>query len=300
MSYYNLCVVIVPPVEVRLHSQWRYDCIPNGGRVVLPVEVRLHSQWEDDCIPNGKTIVFLLGRRLYSYWRYDLVLLFVSENGERDMIPHGKEANEANDKECGDGRQADVQPRQREKPIDQPACHAGHGIDVFPEDDRLLVQEYIADNATGRSRDAPHDDSHPKGMFIQQCLLQAGYREEGQSEGIEHEPCVLHAVERLCKQNDNQQGEDCADDIDARGHPKGSGAEHHVANRSATYCNRETADKAAEPIEMLGCGHAYAGYSKSKGADEFDQLLDGVDNFWIGINHRLPFMRSRHSAGDRR
>ncbi len=107
MSYYNLCIVIVPPVEVRLHSQWRSGCTSNGGTIVLPMEVRLYSQWEDDCIPNRK---------------YGLVPLFVSENGERDMIPHGKEANEANDKECGDGRQTDVQPRQREKPINQPAC----------------------------------------------------------------------------------------------------------------------------------------------------------------------------------
>ena len=66
MSYYNLCIVIIPPMEVRLYSQWRYDCIPNGKTIAFPIERRLHSQWEDDCIPNRKTIVFLLEVRFNS------------------------------------------------------------------------------------------------------------------------------------------------------------------------------------------------------------------------------------------
>ena len=69
MSYYNLCVVIIPPVEVGLYLQWRSGCTSNGGTIVLPVEVRLHSQWEDDCIPNGKTIAFLLEVRFSSSFR---------------------------------------------------------------------------------------------------------------------------------------------------------------------------------------------------------------------------------------
>ena len=69
MSYYNLCIVIIPPVEVRLHSQWRYDCTSNGGTIAFPVGRQLHSQWEDDCIPNGKTIAFLLEVRFSSSFR---------------------------------------------------------------------------------------------------------------------------------------------------------------------------------------------------------------------------------------
>ena len=69
MSYYNLCIVIVPSVEVRLYSQWRYDCTSSGGQVVLPVEVRLYSQWEDDCIPNRKTIAFPMGSTFNSSFR---------------------------------------------------------------------------------------------------------------------------------------------------------------------------------------------------------------------------------------
>ena len=70
MSYYNLCIVIIPPMEVGLYFQWRYDCTPNGGMIAFPMGRRLHSQWEDDCIPNRKTIAFSMGRRLYSYWKY--------------------------------------------------------------------------------------------------------------------------------------------------------------------------------------------------------------------------------------
>ena len=68
MSYYNLCVVIVPPMEVRLHSQWRYDCTSSGGTIALPVEVGLYSQWRYDCIPNGKTIVFPMGSTIQFFF----------------------------------------------------------------------------------------------------------------------------------------------------------------------------------------------------------------------------------------
>ena len=56
MSYYNLCIVIIPPMEVELYFQWRYDCIPNGKTIAFPMGRRLYSQWEDDCIPNGKYV----------------------------------------------------------------------------------------------------------------------------------------------------------------------------------------------------------------------------------------------------
>lgn len=58
MSYYNLCIVIIPPMEVGLYFQWRYDCTSSGGTIAFPVEVRLHSQWKYDCIPIGSTIQF--------------------------------------------------------------------------------------------------------------------------------------------------------------------------------------------------------------------------------------------------
>lgn len=188
------------------------------------------------------------------------------------MIAHGEEPDKANEKEGDKRGDGGMHSNGHQQPIEDSSGYAGHGIYLFLEDERLLVEKDVADDATCGSRDAAHDNGHPDGMSAIESLLKAGDGEEGEAKRIEHEPGVVEALERTGEDNDEDLGQGRADQIERRCHPERRHAKHEVADGTATNGHGHTTDKAAKPIEMLGGSMAYARYGEGESSYEFYDL----------------------------
>ena len=200
--------------------------------------------------------------------------LFLSpELGKGDVVAHGEEAHEADEEEREEGGEAGMGSGDHEEPIEQAAGNAGHRVDLFLEDERFFVEEYVAYDAACRSGDASHDDGDPDGMSAIERLLESGDGEEGESEGVEDEPGVVEALERTGEDDDEDLREGGADEVERRGHPERGDAEHQVADGAASDGYGHTTDEAAKPVEMLGCGVPDAGDGKGEGAEKLYDLL---------------------------
>ena len=121
------------------------------------------------------------------------------------MISHGEEADDAGDEETNNrthlGRSADLY----HQPIHHPTQYTGHRVDFLMEDDRLVIQQHVADDTTRRTRDAAHDDGHPERLSEREALLDTGDGEQCQAKRIEHEPCILQGLHPLAEKDDRQQ-----------------------------------------------------------------------------------------------
>ena len=121
------------------------------------------------------------------------------------MISHGEEADDAGDEETDNrthlGRGADLY----HQPIHHPPQHTGHRIDLLMEDDWLIIQQYIADDTTCRTRNAAHDDGHPERLSEREAFLDTCNGEQCQAKRIEHEPRILQRLHPLANKDDRQQ-----------------------------------------------------------------------------------------------
>ena len=122
------------------------------------------------------------------------------------MVADGEETDEAGDAEADDGTQFRREAKGSQGPVGHSTQHAGDGVDLLVEDDGLVVEQHIADNAASGARDAAHDDGHPKGLPHSKALLDAGDGEERQAEGVEDEPGVFQGFHPLAEEYDGEQG----------------------------------------------------------------------------------------------
>lgn len=124
----------------------------------------------------------------------DFLFRFALEGGQVQPVFHGQKAHD-DDGAAADEAGADgVEPEEViAHAVDHATDDAGQGVDLFAEDKGHFVDKDIAKHAAGSSRNGSHDDSHPKWVFGRggEGLLDAGYGEEGQPDGVEEEPCVV-------------------------------------------------------------------------------------------------------------
>lgn len=110
--------------------------------------------------------------------------LFPTQFGQRDVIFHGQQTDEADGEEGGCHSDAHIHAEAKEEPIEQASGHTGHGIDLLAENDGHVVEQHIADDAAGGTGDAAHGDGHPEGMAEGKGLLKAGDGEKGKAERV--------------------------------------------------------------------------------------------------------------------
>ena len=97
--------------------------------------------------------------------------IFFAQSGQRDVIAHSKEAHKTDEKEADNHDEANINAQGVKSPIEQSACNACHGVNLFAEDEGHIVEQHIAHHATSRTCYTAHDDGHPKGMAQSQGFL---------------------------------------------------------------------------------------------------------------------------------
>ena len=167
---------------------------------------------------------------------------------------HGDDAQ--GDDRCGRG---DLQHGARDAhllagPEDHAAEDTCQGVDLLAEDERLLVDEDVAQYAACSAREGAHDDGDPERKARREGLLDADDREEPQSDGVEDEEGVVESDEVAAQHDDDAQCDGRDDEVDAVEHPERGHREHHVAQRTAADGRREAHDVGPEPVETLGRG----------------------------------------------
>lgn len=206
------------------------------------------------------------------------------------MIPHREEADEAGEDEADGCGEWNGKAEEQQEPVGTATEDAGKGIDFTAEDDGFVVEQYVADDSSGCSRDATHDDGYPDGLPALQAFLQSGYVEEGQAQGVEDKPGIVEPLHLTVEGDDEKEGGYSTDEVGRLGHPERGDGEQQVAQGSSANGHGYSADITAEPVELLGCCMTQAGDGKGKGAQYFYEADDegGIHN----ENQLLPSSRS--------
>ena len=69
--------------------------------------------------------------------------LFFAQSGQRDVIAHSKEAHKTDEKEADNHDEANINAQGVKSPIEQSACNACHGVNLFAEDEGHIVMQPI-------------------------------------------------------------------------------------------------------------------------------------------------------------
>ena len=77
------------------------------------------------------------------------------------MVSHGQEPYHTGDNKAHHRAPLQRETVSRHPPVDHSPEDARDCIDLLMEDDRFVVEQHIADDPTGRTRDTSHDNRHP-------------------------------------------------------------------------------------------------------------------------------------------
>lgn len=122
------------------------------------------------------------------------------------MIAYGEGADGACDNEADRGGKLNAVVDMDNKPIGKSTENARHGVNLLAEDDRLVVEQHVADYSSCGTCDATHDDCHSIGLTKHDAFLYARYGEEGEAKGVEHEPCVFQRLNIFGKRDHKDEG----------------------------------------------------------------------------------------------
>ncbi len=190
------------------------------------------------------------------------------------MVFYGEEAHEhhrrATDETAGNAADAEVVADV----VSQTADDAGKGVNFLAEDEWYLVDEYITQHAAAGTGDGAHDDGSPEGETCCEGAFDAGYGEEGKTDGVEEKPCVVLSHKQTSESNHPNEGDGGADEIERIVHPKGRLTEHDIAHRPATDGCGYADNVCAEKVETLGRSEADAGDGKGECADKVEYLYE--------------------------
>ena len=138
------------------------------------------------------------------------------------MVFHGKQTDGADGYEGGNHRYVETHAKIAEAPVDETADNTSHRINLLAENHRLLIQENIADDASERTRDATHDDGYPERETAIEGLLDSGYVEKRQTQGVEKKPGIVQTLQIMMAQDDHQLCQQREEQIDRTRHPERS------------------------------------------------------------------------------
>lgn len=142
-----------------------------------------------------------------TFWDGDFLFRFALEGGQVQPVFYGQKAHDDDGAAADETGTDGVEPEEViAHAVDHATDDAGQRVDLFAEDKGHFVDKDIAKHTTRSSRDGPHDDSHPEGVFSRggEGLLDAGYGEEGQPDGVEEEPRVVLSHEQAPEGYDPQ------------------------------------------------------------------------------------------------
>lgn len=202
-----------------------------------------------------------------------MVLFMTTKCGKRDMIAHSKEPDQANHQERGNNRNGNGASQRIQEPIEYSSCHTCHGVYFFLEYYRLVVKQYIADDPPCCSGDTPHEYRYPERMIEGERLLKTSNSEQCQSQRVKDKPGIRQAFHESSENNNEEQCCCCAQHVHRISHPERGDAKHHVTNCSSANSHCKTTNISPKPVELLTCRMANARYSKSKGPQKLEDLL---------------------------
>ena len=113
--------------------------------------------------------------------------------------------------------------------IEQATNHAGQCVNIATEDERHLVDQNIAQDATGRTRTHAHDVARPVRETGLERLLEANDRKQTQSDGIEQEDGARYATDGLVQEDEGQQGQQDDEQIDPLCHPERTDSNEYIS-----------------------------------------------------------------------
>ena len=101
-----------------------------------------------------------------------LLVVFTFQYGELPMVFYGQRTDGYDDDGGKDGIDFGLKSHRITYNINDTAGNAGHGINVFAENERYFVNQYVPDDTTGGSCHATHDNGCPDRVSHVQCLFQ--------------------------------------------------------------------------------------------------------------------------------
>ena len=177
------------------------------------------------------------------------------------MVSHSQEPYHTGDDKAHHRAPLQRETVSRHPPVDHSPEDARDCIDLLMEDDRFVVEQHIADDPTGRTRDTSHDNRHPIRLSEEDTLLDTRDGEECQSEGVEDEPCVFQWFHPFSEEGHRQQCDSRTYHIYRCRHPERSGSQHHVTDRTTSDGYGNATDIPAKPVEVFGSRMTDARYT---------------------------------------
>ena len=221
---------------------------------------------------------------IINYQLLIILLILIPQCRQRNVVFHSKQTDGADGNEGSYHRYIETHVQTTESPVDETTNDASHRINLLAEDNRLLVEKYITDNTTERTRNATHDDCHPERETAIKGLLDSCNIEKRQTESIEKKPGIVETLQIMMADDDNQLSQQRKQKIDWTRHPERSLPQHHITDGSATDGNSHTTHKSAQPVVMLAGGKSDARKGKRKGSYELDDTLKRHHQFRVIMN----------------
>ena len=153
-------------------------------------------------------------------------LLLALEVRQRKVESHGEQADCYHAGTAHNAGRHAAQPDVHACKVGQAAEHAGRGVYLLAKDERLDVDEHVAEHSAGRTRHRTHYDCRPPGKAQRQGFLHARNGEHSQPYGVEKKPRVVLAYERLAEHGHPKHGESRTHHIRGRLHPERRKPEH--------------------------------------------------------------------------
>ena len=201
-------------------------------------------------------------------------MVFALKDGQREVMSHGYVARE-DDEKGGQYLDEDViHPELAEEHIDEPADEARHGVDVFAEDERHLVEADVAEEPAESAGDDAHHDRNPVAVAHHERPLDAHDGKEPEADGVEDEESRLHVDEVVAKEHHDQKGGKGDEDIRRCEEPKGGQPEHQVAYRPAADSRQQSHDEGAEEVDLLPRRQARPGDGEGERPQVVEELRD--------------------------
>ena len=139
---------------------------------------------------------------MFNFQLLIIILILIPQCRQRDVVFHSKQTDGTYSNEGSNHRYVETHVQTTESPVDETTDDASHRINLLAEDNRLLVEKYITDDSTERTRNATHDDGHPERETAIKGLLDSCNIEKRQTEGVKKKPGIVETLQLMMADDD--------------------------------------------------------------------------------------------------
>ena len=181
---------------------------------------------------------------------------------------HGKQAHDDDRSRTNNTRPYGVEVQKLvAPPIEDTADYARKGIDFLAENEGFDIDENITEHTTASTRERTHKDGGPVGETVVERLFIPGNGEDGKTDGVEDEPCVVLLHQMFAEHDYPKYGKGADEQISGVLQPEDGHVEHNITRRTTTNSRGDTYNVSTEKVKALCRSQAHTRDGECKRTD---------------------------------